>query len=256
MAAIDTELAGKRLRRWRDEQNWSGPETAEKAGLTWSELRPIELGEAEYDPQVLGHLARSFGKSLADLLGPPLAEDLPPAEPTRPPDDRPQQLQERSPYRPGVAHATVSEAWDLVPGDTIVRIDLHRRYGGNKQSGIAPSAQSPNIMIFSDPGGNEHGYYDRWDNETGVFLYSGEGQRGDQTMDKGNRAILNHRRDGRALRVFEGSGGRVRYAGEFEVASTQPYVIQQSHESGSARMRKVFVFRLVPADDLSTVFRH
>ena len=65
--------------------------------------------------------------------------------------------------------------WDLRPGDKIRRVDLHRSYGGSGQGGIGPSAQSPNIFIFSDPSsGERHGYFDRW--EDGELHYAGAGQ--------------------------------------------------------------------------------
>jgi hypothetical protein len=40
--------------------------------------------------------------------------------------------------------------WSLEPGDTILRKELQRRYGGAGQGGIEPSAKTPNVFIFSD----------------------------------------------------------------------------------------------------------
>ena len=103
-------------------------------------------------------------------------------------------------------------------------------------------------MLFSDPFvGKEHGYLDRWESDD-VFLYCGEGQQGDQTLDQGNGAILNHRREGRTLRVFEGSSGTVTYAGEFEIAHGQPYLWERAPASGGGPMRRVVMFRLVSSD--------
>jgi transcriptional regulator with XRE-family HTH domain len=243
---VDAVLVGKRLRRLRDERNWSGAEAGEASGLTWPELRELETGQRMAARETLERLARAYERSVDALIGPPGPDDDPPPPPPPPPDTRSSRLRERSPYRPGNAARTGDDEWPFAPGDRVRRVDLHRTFGGNKQSGIAPSAKTPNVFVFSDPSGHEHGYYDRWDDEAGVFLYSGEGQHGDQVMDKGNAAILNHRRDGRRLRVFEGSGGEITYAGEFEVAAVKPYTIEQSHESGSTRVRKVFLFRLVP----------
>lgn len=63
-------------------------------------------------------------------------------------------------------------AWDLDPGTQIKRTDLHKRFGGGLQVGIAPSRISPNILIFSDPGsGEQYGYYDGWQND-GCFHYT------------------------------------------------------------------------------------
>lgn len=43
----------------------------------------------------------------------------------------------------------------------IRRVELHREFGGSGQSGIAPSASTDNVLIFSDPAsGDVHGYPD------------------------------------------------------------------------------------------------
>jgi hypothetical protein len=142
--------------------------------------------------------------------------------------------------------------WSLRPGDKIRRTLLHTKYGGSRQSGISPSAQTPNILIFTDPAsGEQHGYYDTWTDD-GVLLYSGEGQKGDQVLRAGNLAISNHVVHGKALRVFKGSGGDVEYVGEFEVDRDEPLFYAEAHESGQTRTkRRVIVFRLIPLDRLS-----
>lgn len=96
--------------------------------------------------------------------------------------------------------------WTLDRGQKIKRTELHRLFGGKRQGGISPSAQSPNVFVFSDSAsGERHGYRDNWKTD-GCFHYTGEGQRGDQRMVSGNRAILEAARDGRALRLFDGTG--------------------------------------------------
>jgi hypothetical protein len=82
--------------------------------------------------------------------------------------------------------------WDLEPGQRIRRTDLHSRYGGSGQGDICPSAKTPNILIFTDPGsGHQHGYYDEWADD-GTFHYTGMGQTGNQTFTSGNKAIRDH----------------------------------------------------------------
>lgn len=135
--------------------------------------------------------------------------------------------------------------WDIAPGEMIRRVEVHDRFGGGRQGGISPSRISPNVMIFSDPDvGAQHGYHDRWDGDE--YHYVGEGQTGDQQMVRGNAAILGHREDGRALRLFWGVRGVVEYAGEFQVAQTGPWYTARARETGSERQRNVITFRLVP----------
>jgi len=133
--------------------------------------------------------------------------------------------------------------WHLTKGDRIVRRDLHDRYGGGRQGGISPSRKTPNVIIFSDHAvGREHGYNDRHDGD--FLLYVGEGQQGDQKMTKGNKAILRHVEDERAIRMFIGCRGEVTYAGRYEIDHVDPWFIERAPSSGGGAVRNVIVFRL------------
>jgi hypothetical protein len=101
------------------------------------------------------------------------------------------------------------------------------------------------VLIFSDPeAGEQHGYVDGWQAD-GCFHYTGEGQRGDQQMKSGNRSILDHEREGRGLRLFQGARGRVRYIDEFVLAEP-PFYHTDAPETGDGPIRSVIVFRLKP----------
>lgn len=145
--------------------------------------------------------------------------------------------------------------WDIEIGEEAIRAELSQRFGGGTQGGIQPSASTANIFVFTDPAvGRTHGYdYDGWIEKDTFFQYTGEGRVGDQRMDKGNRAILNHRVDGRALRVFAANGIRAGtkktvsqlYIGQFELDSDLScFVAEAPDDNGDPR--SVFVFRLRP----------
>jgi predicted RNA-binding protein with PUA-like domain len=141
-----------------------------------------------------------------------------------------------------------SVPWTLRPGDHIRRTELHDRYSGSGQSGISPSRTTPNILVFTDPrSGERHGYFDQWAPDDS-FHYTGEGQRGDQTMTRGNLAILSHRADGRALRVFQGAKGTVQYVGEFALDELEPYTLAEAPSTANGPPRQVIRFHLVPID--------
>ena len=117
---------------------------------------------------------------------------------------------------------------------------------------------SPNVLIFTDEAsGTPHGYvFDGWvdDDDDKVFLYTGEGQQGDQQLVRGNAAILHHRQDGRALRLFEGAGGHsVRYVGRFS-KWTRRSPIPNDRLPGrlGGPTRTVLVFRLREMQDRGT----
>lgn len=136
--------------------------------------------------------------------------------------------------------------WTLRPGQRVVRTELHRTFGGRRQGGIGPSSLTPNVLLFTDvASGLQHGYVDGWQAD-GCFHYTGEGQRGDQRLLSGNAAILRHREEGRALRLFQGTGGEVEYVDEFEVDADTPFYATDAPESGGGPVRQVIVFRLRP----------
>jgi hypothetical protein len=138
--------------------------------------------------------------------------------------------------------------WTLRPGDRIRRTELHARYGGSGQSGISPSRTTPNILVFTDPrSGERHGYFDQWAPDDS-FRYTGEGQRGDQTMTRGNLAIRSHRADGRALRVFQGASGTVQYVGQFVLDQLEPFTTRTAPSTNHGPPRQVIRFHLLPID--------
>jgi hypothetical protein len=132
---------------------------------------------------------------------------------------------------------------ELKPGESIKRVELHRRYGGRRQGGISPSKQSANVFLFTDQKqGALHGYiYDGYHADDGYYHYTGEGQYGDQRMAQGNRAIRDHREEGRELHLFDSSSGTADYMGQFEYVDHYP---GDAPETDEGPERKVIVFRL------------
>lgn len=96
------------------------------------------------------------------------------------------------------------------------RDEIHKIYGGNAQSGIAPCSNYPFIFLFNTPSGKEASYQDGWvDQDT--YYYTGQGQKGDMQFVLGNKAILNHQADGKELHLFKKiNNGNYEYIGQFE----------------------------------------
>ncbi len=136
--------------------------------------------------------------------------------------------------------------WEIEPGVVRIRRAVHQRYGGNHQSGIGPCAESPNILLFTNPiKGRIHGYFDGWGDD-GCFHYTGEGQAGDQKMAGNNLAVLNHRARGRALRLFHVLDSGVQYVGEFELDADLPWYTSRAPGTRGGPIRSVIIFRLRP----------
>jgi len=129
-----------------------------------------------------------------------------------------------------------------------IRKHLHDQFKGNRQSGISSSSAYPYIFIFTGKSGIAHGYEDRWINEN-TFEYTGEGQKGDMTFIKGNKALLNHKQDGKSVFLFEILGkGKIRFLAELQL-NQEPMIALARNSSGINR--KVIKFRFSKVGDSS-----
>jgi hypothetical protein len=123
------------------------------------------------------------------------------------------------------------------------RRDLHDMFGGQRYGGISTPSQHPFIMIFTGDRGEEYGYKDGW-TEDGLFLYTGEGQEGDMQFIRGNKAILEHEKDGKDIHLFEYvRTGYVKYVGQMLCVG---YRLKDKDNKG--QNRKVIVFELMPIE--------
>jgi len=128
-------------------------------------------------------------------------------------------------------------------GVTYFRKDLVVRYGGQLQSGIWTPKEFDVVFIFSGASGKSYGYEDKWTGD-GIFLYTGEGQVGPMRFRAGNKAIRDHRKDGKDLLLFTdlGKNKGVRYEGVFECASWDH--VEAPDKTG--KLRQAIVFGLLP----------
>ena len=102
-------------------------------------------------------------------------------------------------------------------GSRYNRWELHDIYGGQRYSGIATPSDQDFILAFTGDSGDTYGYSDGFQ-EDGSFKYTGEGQEGDMTMDKGNVALRDHREGGKDLYLFADTEYPwiVTYRGEYQ----------------------------------------
>lgn len=147
---------------------------------------------------------------------------------------------------------------EITPGTELTRAEIAAILGGALQGGILPARRSESVLIYSDPRqGEQYGYYDGWlpdDGQGPVFEYTGQGQRGHQEMQRGNKAIRDHIANGTALHVFAAVGAHrqgpqvFKYLGEFELDQAEPFYEREAPDLAE-RTRIVFVFRLRPKAD-------
>jgi hypothetical protein len=140
-------------------------------------------------------------------------------------------------------------ALELTPGARVRRVELHARYGGRRQGGISPSRSSNNVFLFADAAtGRPHGYLYDGARSDGFYHYTGEGQRGDQQMVQGNRAVRDHAQESRDICLFEVDRGTAKYVGHFEYAD---HYLADAPETGGGGVRSVIVFRLRQLDGIA-----
>jgi 5-methylcytosine-specific restriction protein A len=120
--------------------------------------------------------------------------------------------------------------------------DIHLKFGGNSQSGIASSSQVPAIFLFTGESGLKFGYRDSPE-ALDYCDYIGEGQSGDMKFTAGNRALRDHVQDGKAVHLFKalGKSKPCRYVGEFSLSS---YSLKQGIDR-ELNERQIIVFHLV-----------
>lgn len=127
------------------------------------------------------------------------------------------------------------------------REQIHGALGGQLQGGISTPANSAFVIVFTGAAGATHGYNDFWDDEERLH-YFGEGQRGDMTMTGGNRAILEHKQNGKRLLMFQqmGHGKPNRFRGEYEL---DDFYLAEDVLDTEGKPRTAIVFRLRPLNE-------
>lgn len=136
--------------------------------------------------------------------------------------------------------------WDIAVGETLLRSELHDRWGGGRYGGMEPAVRANSVFLFSNPSvGAVYGYkYDGWHRD-GTYHYTGDGQVADQSPDTGgNRDLLKAASLGRTIRLFESERTSTTYVGAFELAD--PPWFPADARDRNHEMRKVIVFRLAP----------
>lgn len=93
---------------------------------------------------------------------------------------------------------------NFVSGEQYKRSEIHDQFGGNRQRGISASAKESVIFIFSGASGVQYGYSDGWNEDGTLFMYTGEGQIGDQVFSMGNKALRDHVNASKDVLLFHG----------------------------------------------------
>lgn len=123
------------------------------------------------------------------------------------------------------------------------RRDIHGIFGGQRQGGISTPREAPYVFLFTGTTGTQYGYDDRWMGD-GMFRYTGEGQQGDMSFVRGNKAIRDHIENGKDLLLFEalGKSQGVRFLGSFACAGWETMRLPDT----TGNEREAILFHLSP----------
>lgn len=147
-------------------------------------------------------------------------------------------------FRVRTPHSPDTRVIPFVPGGIYNRqAHIHERYAGQERGGIATPAGVPYVFLFTGESGEQYGYRDGW-RDDGTFSYCGEGQQGDQEFVRGNRAVRDHRDNGRELLLFEATNkdGFHRFVGVFSFHDFHP----RMDKDKNGHDRQLIIFQLSP----------
>ena len=133
---------------------------------------------------------------------------------------------------------------DFIKNEKYKRAELHDKYGGNEQGGISNCAGHPTIFIFTGSSGEQYGYQDGWDSE-GYYRYTGQGQIGDMTFTRGNKALLEHIENKKKVFLFE----KTNQSGFWKFIDELKFVDYEYFRSKDKKgnYRNAIKFRLIPS---------
>ena len=140
------------------------------------------------------------------------------------------------------------------PDTEMTRKEIHAAFGGRLQGAISPT-KDHGIFVFLSlrhgPNLDPHLPVNAMGGD-GFLHLLGEGNSGDQTFTQSNRALLEHKRDGRPIHVFASrtaiydgpkADEHFRYLGQYEIDNDRPYYLVDSPDK-RGQARRVIVFRL------------
>ncbi|NLJ65414.1 MAG: hypothetical protein GX337_08515 [Christensenellaceae bacterium] len=106
--------------------------------------------------------------------------------------------------------------------------------------GINPTENTVVLISSIGKAGGNFVYHDKWTKD-GDYIYSGEGKRGDQKMNRGNLAIRDAARDGKEIHLFiKFSPKDYYYQAVFELADYS----YEDDKDKDGNIRKEYKFRL------------
>ena len=140
-----------------------------------------------------------------------------------------------------------NETFPYRVGEKFKRSEMHKIVGGSFRHGMTSCSNGTEFLLFHDSKKNKKFGYDVWEGAQidGSFHYTGQGTIGDQKLNKSNKALIKSDDLGHKIHLIESNDGICTYIGEFMLGEPQ-YEIRDAPDVNKHKMRKVFVFKLIP----------
>jgi len=131
---------------------------------------------------------------------------------------------------------------------------IWRDFNVGNRGGIRPNRANNFVIVFLDaptpnpkPGHDHNIYQDRYDPSTGVYLYTGRGQEGNQVPTGPNAWLINATKNNSTIHFFRQYflGGLHQYIGKVKVVT----VNQETQPDSHGKNRLVYVFSLKPESE-------
>ena len=153
------------------------------------------------------------------------------------------------------------QSFPFIPGQFYNHDDIWPKLKIGNRGGIRPSNENKIVVIFWNARNEKQNdtsdsmsniYLDRYDQESGLIYYTGEGQEGDQTLGGNNGRIANAKQNGDEIHLFRQYQARHprQYMGEVELVDYS--VERQPDKNGNER--NVYLFILKPLADRNVIY--
>ena len=155
----------------------------------------------------------------------------------------------------------IMENFPFTPGEFYEHDDIWPKLKIGNRGGIRPSNENKIVVIFWNARDEQRNdtsdslsniYNDRYEQESGLIYYTGEGQEGDQTLGGNNGRIANAKQNGDEIHLFRQYQARHprQYMGEVELVDYS--VERQPDKNGNER--NVYLFILKPLADRNVIY--
>ncbi len=148
----------------------------------------------------------------------------------------------------------IDESLSFEKNQFYTKKEVWQEAGVSNQGGIRLNKDGNFLIVFMDapelyrkPSSGSNIYHDTFDDKTGLYHYTGAGQKKDQTLDKENGWLANAEQNNRSIHFFRqfNVGKKHQYIGQVQVEK----IISSEQPDNTGKPRRVYIFFLRPKEE-------